>query len=391
MDYKTGRPAAGGGGGGGDDLVLRLYMLGAREAWRIEPRGATLVHILDGDTRGVHPDAGDDARWSRRSARRRRGSPPRRFEPAPVVGVPQLRLRPHLPGAGPVTAIGSLEAGAPLEGVFAVRRKERRLSRQGKPFLALTLADATGAVPAMVFDEADWFGEQFAEGDRVRVSGRVTERDGRRSVIISHLRAAGDEAEAEDLLPRSHRDPDELFGFVLHLADEVADPGLRAVLDALTGDDDLARAWRTMPCTRSGHHAYMGGLVEHTVGVASVVQALAVWHPRIDADLLLAAALVHDLGHARAFRLGATFELTDEGRLLGHVAIGHEIVGDVARRVGLAAGRRAELLHAMDWHHGPPPGQAPGAASPEALALWRANSLETAVKSRLEGPGPVNP
>ena len=162
------------------------------------------------------------------------------------------------------------------------------------------------------------------------------------------------------------------------------------MLDALTGDDDLARAWRTMPCTRSGHHAYIGGLVEHTVGVASVVQALAVWHPRIDADLLLAAALVHDLGHARAFRLGATFELTDEGRLLGHVAIGHEIVGDAARRAGLAAGRRAELLHAIDWHHGPPPGQAPGAASPEALALWRANSLETAVKSRLEGPGPVD-
>jgi 3'-5' exoribonuclease len=288
-----------------------------------------------------------------------------------------------------VTALGSLEAGEPLEGVFAVRRKERRLSRQGKPFLALTLADATGAVPAVVFDEADWFGEQFAEGDRVRISGRVTERDGRRSVIISHLRAAADEAEPEDLLPRSHRDPDELFGFVLHLADEVADPGLRAVLDALTGDDDLARAWRTMPCTRSGHHAYMGGLVEHTVGVAAVVQALAVWHPRIDADLLLAAALVHDLGHARAFRLGATFDLTDEGRLLGHVVIGHEIVGDAARQAGLPPGRRAELLHAIDWHHGPPPGQAPGAASAEALALWRANSLETAVKSRLEGPGPV--
>ena len=88
-----------------------------------------------------------------------------------------------------MTPISSLEAGAPLEGVYAVRRKERRLSRQGKPFLALTLADATGAVPAMVFDEADFFGDQFAEGDRVRVSGRVSERDGRRSVIISHLRA----------------------------------------------------------------------------------------------------------------------------------------------------------------------------------------------------------
>jgi 3'-5' exoribonuclease len=289
-----------------------------------------------------------------------------------------------------MTPISSFASGEAVEGVFAVRRKERRLSRQGRPFLALTLADATGAVPAMVFDEADFFGEQFAEGDRIRVTGRVSERDGRTSVVVSHLRPAAHEVDAEDLLPRSHRDPDELFGFVLHLADEVADAGLRRVLGALTDDVDLARAWRTMPCTRSGHHAYLGGLVEHTVGVAAVVQALAVWHPRVDSDLLLSAALVHDLGHARAFHLGATFELTEEGRLLGHVAIGHELVGDAARAVSLPARRRAELLHAIDWHHGPPPGQAPGAASPEALALWRANQLETAVKSRLEGPGPID-
>ena len=200
-----------------------------------------------------------------------------------------------------------------------------------------------------MFDEADYFADQFEEGDRVRVTGRVTERDGRPRVVVSHLRPAGDEARAEDLLPRSHRDPDELFGFVLHLADEVADPDLRRLLDALTGDDDLARAWRTMPCTRSGHHAYMGGLVEHTVGVASVAQTLTVWHPRLDSDLLLAAALVHDIGHARAFRLGATFELTDEGRLLGHLAIGHEIVGDAARAAGLHAGapRRAAARHRL--------------------------------------------
>jgi 3'-5' exoribonuclease len=242
-------------------------------------------------------------------------------------------------------------------------------------------------VPAVVFDEPDFFGGQFEEGDRVRVTGRVGERDGRPRVVVSHLRAAAEEAAAEDLLPRAHRDPDELFGFVLHLADEVADPGLRAVLDALTGDAALARDWRTMPCTRSGHHAYLGGLVEHTVGVAAIVQALGAWHPRLDADLLLAAALVHDIGHARAFRLGATFEATDEGRLLGHVAIGHEIVGDAARACGLPPARRAELLHAIGWHHGPPPGQAAGAASPEALALWRANQLETGVKARLEGPG----
>jgi 3'-5' exoribonuclease len=175
------------------------------------------------------------------------------------------------------------------------------------------------------------------------------------------------------------------MGFITHLAGEVADPGLRAVLDQLLADEALARAWREAPCTRSGHHAYTGGLAEHTVGVASLVQTLCTWHPRLDADLLLCAALVHDIGLTRCFALGATFETTGEGRLLGHLALGHEIVSAAAARAGLGAERRLALLHAVAWHHGPPAGQPPGGASPEALALWRADALETAVKTRLEG------
>lgn len=288
-----------------------------------------------------------------------------------------------------MTPLATLRGGTALEGVYAVRRKERRLSRQGRPFLSLTLADSSGSVRAVVLDEPDYFGAQFEEGDRIRVAGRVSERGGRAEVLVSHLRPAGDEAGAEDLLPRAHRDPEELFGFVLHLADEVADAGLRRTLDALTGEEALARDWRTMPCTRSGHHAYVGGLVEHTVGVASLAQTLCTWHPRLDADLLLTAALVHDLGHARGFRLAATFELSEAGRMLGHLALGHEIVDRAAARAGLEEGRRLALLHAIAWHHGPPAGQPPGAATPEALALWRVNSLEAGVKGRLEGPGPA--
>lgn len=285
--------------------------------------------------------------------------------------------------------VANLEVGAPVEGVFAVRKKERRLSRQGDPYLVVTLADATGAIPGYVFEQADFFAEQFAVGDRVRVAGQVVARGGRASVRIRHLRPAADEMAAEDLLPRSHRPPDELMGFAVHLADEIVDASLRALVVGVLEDADLAAGWLTSPCTRSGHHAYQGGLLEHTVGVAALAQTLTQWHPRLDPDLLVAAALVHDVGHIRAWRLGATFEATEEGRMLGHVAIGHGIVDAAARRGALGEERRLALLHTIGWHHGPPAGQAPGAAAPEALALWRINSLEVAVKSRMEGPGPI--
>jgi 3'-5' exoribonuclease len=289
-----------------------------------------------------------------------------------------------------MSQVAGLEVGQPVEGVFAVRRKERRLSRQGDPYLMLTLADASGAIGAFVFDQPDFFAEKFETGDRVRVAGQVVARQGRPAVRVRHIRPAGDEVAAEEFLPRSHREPEELAGFAEHLAGEIADPVLRTFTLGVLGDRSLADGWRTAPCTRSGHHAYQGGLLEHTVGVASLAQTLCQWHPRLDADLLVAAALVHDVGHIRAWRLGATFELTDEGRMLGHLAIGHEILDAAARRAGMASDRRLALLHAVAWHHGPPPGQVPAAASPEALALWRVNSLEVGVKARLEGPGPID-
>ena len=286
--------------------------------------------------------------------------------------------------------VSALEVGQPVEGVYAVRKKERRLSRQGDPYLALTLADASGAIGAFVFDQPDFFAAQFEAGDRVRVAGQVIQRQGRPVVRVRHIRPAGDEFGAEEFLPRSHREPDELMGFAVHLADEIGDAKLTLMVMGVLDDPALAAGWLTAPCSRSGHHAYQGGLLEHTVGVASLAQTLCQWHPRIDADLLLAAALVHDVGHIRGWRLGATFELTDEGRMLGHVAIGHAIVDAAARKAGLSDARRLAVVHAIGWHHGPPAGQGPGGATPEALALWRINSLEVGVKSRLEGSGPID-
>ena len=103
-------------------------------------------------------------------------------------------------------------------------------------------------------------------------------------------------------------------------------------------------------------------------------------------DLLVAAALLHDIGYVRCFVVGeATVDQTEEGRMLGHLVIGQQMVDEVSRQVGLAPDRRLALLHVIGWHHGPPPGAHISGASPEAIALWRANALEAGVQARLEG------
>ena len=126
-----------------------------------------------------------------------------------------------------MTGLAQLTPGAPFEGVFAVREVERRLTRGGKPFLSVVLSDATGSARGVIFDQPDWFAERMELGKPARVAGRAESRNGRLELLISHVRPAEDGAAEAQLVPRSHRDPNELFGFVLHLADEIGDAGLR--------------------------------------------------------------------------------------------------------------------------------------------------------------------
>ena len=152
----------------------------------------------------------------------------------------------------------------------------------------------------------------------------------------------------------------------------------------MLGDEELRRAWRRAPCTRSGHHAYLGGLLEHTVAVTTLAQELALGHPRLNSDLLLCAAIVHDIGKTREFSYaGATIERSEEGRLVGHIPIGLRLIRSHAGGV-LEEQRLLALEHCVLCHHGPD--AAPGGrfASVEALALCRLNTLEASVKGALE-------
>jgi 3'-5' exoribonuclease len=270
-----------------------------------------------------------------------------------------------------------------IDAVFACSRKERRVGRSGTPYLALELRDRTGSIAARAFRGADQLAGQFESGDLVRVHARAgLFRDELQLEVDRIARSSADALDAEHFLPVAYRDLDELDGFLEHLAGEVFDRPYKQLLDGLLADRELRAQWRRAPCTRGGHHAYLGGLLEHTVAVATLAQELAAAHPRLNSDLLLTASLVHDLGKTREFTYGATLELTDEARMIGHVQIGLRML--VERGAALDGERLLALSHCVLCHHGPE--QAPGRrfGSVEALALCRLNALDTGVKGALE-------
>jgi 3'-5' exoribonuclease len=277
--------------------------------------------------------------------------------------------------------VATLRPGDEIDLVLACTRKERLTARSGTPYLTLELRDRSGAIAARAFRDADVLAGRFERGDLVRVRGRVERfRDELQVEVRSVERATA--ADPAAFLPVAYRDLDELDGFLEHLAREVHDRDLRAFLDALLADAALRADWRRAPCTRGGHHAYLGGLLEHTVAVAQLALETCVLHPRLNSDLLIAAAIVHDLGKTREFTYGADIGLSDEGRLVGHIALGAQIVE--ARATAMPAAKRLALVHCVLGHHGPDalPGRRYGL--PEAVALYRLNALDAAVKGVLE-------
>jgi 3'-5' exoribonuclease len=273
-----------------------------------------------------------------------------------------------------VSAIAELEQDRVVEGVYAVARKERLRTRAGAPYLALELVDPSGRIEARVWSDVELLDTRFAEGDAVRVLGRVDRFRDRLQLEVRAIEAADGQDPAE-LTPALRRDADELEGFLEFLAGEIAHPGLKATAGRFLGEAGLRKLLRTLPATLDGHHSYAGGLLEHTVGVATICRETAQLHPRLRADLLLTAALLHDVGRTLELTQGPAFRQTDEGRLLGHVHLGLRLVEQ--RAAALEAEVRAELLHAISSHH-----DSRAARTAEAAALFYANQLDAVAATR---------
>jgi 3'-5' exoribonuclease len=262
-----------------------------------------------------------------------------------------------------VSAVADLAENRVVDGVYAVLKKEKLRTRGGAPYLALELADSTGRISGRVWSDVELLDARFAEGDAVHVLGRVEKFRDRLQLEVRALEPA--EADPASLAPALRRDADELEGFLEFLTSEIHDEALHRVVTRVLADAPL----RAFPATPDSHHSYAGGLLEHTVGVTTICRELAQLHQRLRADLLLAAALVHDVGRTLELGPPPAFRPTEDGQLLGHVHLGLRLLEN--------ATAPTELLHAVATHH-----DLRAARTAEAAVLYHANQLDAVAATR---------
>ncbi len=287
--------------------------------------------------------------------------------------------------AFPWPLVAELADGRDVVACYLVHEKQRRETKAAKPFLSLVLGDRTGTVQAVVWDEAERLDRLFDVDDVVGVRARASVYQDRLQLTVASLQPL---AAAEDdlafFLPASPRDRGEMARELDRLVDSVREAPLRALLQRCVGkNSSLGRAFRLHPAAKRNHHAYIGGLMEHSLSVARACDTLAAHYAAqgaaLDRDLLVTGALLHDLGKVRELRAERTFGYTDEGQLLGHIVIGIGIVAREAEGIpGLPPETLLHLQHLIASHQGRHEWASPKVPQTlEALVLHYADDLDS--------------
>lgn len=250
--------------------------------------------------------------------------------------------------------ISDLKEGQQLHDLFLVSKKNLAETKSGNPYLALTLMDRTGEIEARAWDNAARLDAIAEVGRIVAVEGQVKAFRDQLQLNITGLQAMEEGAVGQEhFMPTSRREVREMQAELADLIHSVTDPGLRNLLAALM-QGPLLKEFSRAPAAKMMHHACLGGLLEHTLSVTGLALKVCEHYPRLDRDLLLAGALLHDLGKIREFSYATVpFDYTDQGRLIGHLVMGVEMVRRQAETIKeLAPARLDQLLHLILSHHG---------------------------------------
>ncbi len=284
------------------------------------------------------------------------------------------------------TWVKDLQSGTEVEDEFAVRSKEVRQRRGGGSYLALTLGDRTGNVTGLVWENVNELGRELQVGRVVRLRGQVQRYNQRLQVVVRRAHALAPEDVDDDLFVRSSTvDPAILWQRLLALVEGVVHPRLRQLLFRIFSDPEVEERFRIAPAARSMHHAFRSGLLEHTVSMATAARTLAE-HYGLAVDVVVAGALLHDLGKIWELEASPSIEYTDDGRLLGHLT---QEVLYVERRMAeldeFPEELRRHLLHILLSHHGEYAFGSPRRPkTPEALLVHHADNLDSKMAGMLE-------
>ena len=280
-----------------------------------------------------------------------------------------------------IDGLKAIDRTVRFESTFLVQTKEiRSKKKSGEPYLVLRLADRTGVMDARMWDNVSAVAEVFKASDFVEIRGRVQDYNGQAQIIISKLvvvpRAQVDPGE---FLPRTRRDIDKMFGEVLETIEGFTDPYLRRLMSDIFGEKEIARRYKQAPAASGMHHAWVGGLLEHVLSCLQVSRLLGSHYSELDADLLASGVLLHDFGKIFELSVDHAIEYTDEGRLLGHIAMGSAWLERRCDEIeGFPPRLKTLLLHLVLSHHGKLEfGSPKQPLFPEALALHYIDDLDS--------------
>jgi len=274
--------------------------------------------------------------------------------------------------------VSDLASGQNIQGTFLVQLKDVRQKKTGDPYLSLVLMDRSGAIDAKMWDNVSGVMDSFETDDFLRVKGETQLYQGRLQITVYSLQRVPDtEVALADFLPASKRDPDEMMAEVLALVSAMKNPHLRALLEAIFADPEIASRYKLAPAAKGIHHAWLGGLIEHVLSLAALARFMAVHYPSLDEDLLLTGVLLHDIGKITELNYTRSFSYSTEGGLLGHMQIGLRIIAEKLP-AGFPPKLRNLVEHLILSHHGQLEFGSPKLpVFPEALMLHHLDNLDS--------------
>ena len=250
--------------------------------------------------------------------------------------------------------ISDIKAGDWVDDIFVLSEKILSQKRDGDNFLNVTLSDKTGTLKGVVWDNVDQIAAGITSGDFAYVNGSVSDYKGALQVVIKKMDPySPDRIDASDFLPQTSRDIERMFKRLLKRVDSITTDYLKALIDAFFNDKEFVNKFKTAPAAKKMHHAYIGGLLEHTLSMSSLADKIAGHYSGVNRDLLLSGAILHDIGKIEEFEYQSKIDYSDKGRLLNHIVIGIKMVDDKLSEIkNFPEDQMLLLKHMIVSHHG---------------------------------------